>query len=210
MKSWNLCIFIIFNMSSFLNSSNATDVEKTISPPTTREPATTDVRKKITILETAHERCNVFNCPRKRGVCTRDTSCKCNEGFISVNDDEFPFYCNYEQKRQLNAFLLEFFIGFGIGHLYNGNIQIAMIKLILYFVAYFILCFIPYFTAQTKSNFLNRVFPCFQTMAILTIVIWQIVDSVLLGINWFPDGNGIPLMTWDGLTLEGLGRRFLR
>jgi len=197
MKSWNIIIIIIFNMYSLLNSTE-TNIETKPTDSTETKPTENNI-KKITILETAREKCNVYNCPRKRGWCTRDTRCTCYEGYLSVNDDSFPFYCNYEQKKQITAFLLEFFIGFGIGHLYNANVQLAMIKLLTFFTCYFILCFVPYFSAQTKSNCLNRWLGCFQTLAILTIVIWQIVDSVLLGIGYFKDGNGIPLLKWDYL-----------
>ena len=164
MKSWNLFVIIIFNIASLLNSTKDNSISTN-----TNEVIAED--KKIIIKEIAHEKCSVSNYPGKRGKCTLDNQCKCFDGYLSIDDDNFPFYCNYEQKKQITAFLLEFFIGFGIGHLYVGNVDIALDKLITFFTTYFIICFIPYFTAQTKSNCLSKFLPCLHTLSILTIIV---------------------------------------
>ncbi len=152
---------------------------------------------KITIISTARERCTVSNCPTKRGKCTPDKRCTCFTGYISVKDDYLPFFFIYEQKKQIFAFLLEFGVGFGVGHLYMGNIQLAMCKLITFCTAYFILCFLPHFSKKTKSSFLANCLPFLQTLSILTVIAWQIVDSVLIAMNYYKDKNGIPLLGWD-------------
>jgi hypothetical protein len=56
------------------------------------------------------------------GVCTSSQQCKCNKGYITFPSDHYP-YCNYKQKSQLIAFLLEFFLGLegGAGEFYIEN-----------------------------------------------------------------------------------------
>ena len=71
--------------------------------------------------------------------------CQCNKGYTSYNidhkdkflvknnnndnKDENDVFCCYEQKSILISFLLELFIGFGMGHFYFGHNAYATIKL---------------------------------------------------------------------------------
>jgi hypothetical protein len=163
---------------------------------TETEPNESEKKDNLTILETAREKCSITNCPKKRGECDVDNNCSCFPNYITIEDEKYPFSCNYELKKQLNAFILEFFIGFGIGHLYVGNTQIASIKLVSYFTMYFILCFFPYCAFQSKMNFFKSMVPFLQTISLLTIVFWQIKDSIWFGLNYYTDGNGIVLQHW--------------
>lgn len=50
------------------------------------------------------------------GFCRNDGTCQCFSGYYTQFPDK-P--CSYSQKKQLTAFLLQFFLGvFGAGHFY--------------------------------------------------------------------------------------------
>ena len=59
--------------------------------------------------------------------------CVCNMGYSSFDIEnlksETNILCCYKQKSQLKAFLLELFLGFGIGHFYLGKYYIGGLKL---------------------------------------------------------------------------------
>src|SRR5690349_15200584 len=66
--------------------------------------------------------CDYTNCPEERGICNIDNECYCFQGYITTEEGENNnTYCNYEQKSQMIAFLLEFILSFGLGHLYIKN-----------------------------------------------------------------------------------------
>ena len=66
---------------------------------------------------------------------TKKIYCECNKGYSSFDIDNnlttSDIYCCYQQKSQLTSFLLELFLGFGIGHLYIGDRTFAIIKMII-------------------------------------------------------------------------------
>ena len=63
----------------------------------------------------------------------RKPHCVCNMGYSSFDIEtlksESNILCCYQQKSQLKAFLLELFLGFGIGHFYLGKYYFACLKL---------------------------------------------------------------------------------
>ena len=65
----------------------------------------------------------------------REPHCVCNMGYSSFDIEnlksESNILCCYKQKSQLKAFLLELFLGFGIGHFYLGKYYFASLKLCL-------------------------------------------------------------------------------
>lgn len=72
--------------------------------------------------------CDEDNC--FNGRCNKDKSiCYCNDNFAnypsSGNKERF---CVYKRKSQLAGFLLEFILGFGIGHLAVGRIAMGYAK----------------------------------------------------------------------------------
>ena len=58
--------------------------------------------------------------------------CQCYLGYssydIDVQHNNNSLHCCYKKKSHLTAFYLEFFIGFGIGHFFIGNINFGLIK----------------------------------------------------------------------------------
>ena len=76
------------------------------------------------------ELCNEQNCPIDRGTCSGENFCFCFDGYISTY--ESSTLCDYAQKDRTLYFLLEFILGFGIGHFYIGKYIYASIKLFVY------------------------------------------------------------------------------
>ena len=96
----------------------------------------------------------------------RKPHCECNLGYSSYDIDvlksDHNIKCCYQQKGQLTAFILEMFIGFGIGHFYIGNYLFAVIKLVVQIFLCFLFWCVTYFacnrehTFQTSSNEINN------------------------------------------------------
>ena len=92
--------------------------------------------------------------------------CECNLGYSSYDitglKTDHNIKCCYEQKGQLTAFLLEMFLGFGIGHFYLGNFYFAIIKLLVQIFLCFLFWCVTYFACnrehifQASSNEINN------------------------------------------------------
>lgn len=141
--------------------------------------------------------CNKFNCPVSQGICTKNNICICFDGYITIDDDKYGFYqCNYRKKSQTLAFIFEFIIGFGVGHLYLGNMKFALLKLIFCYATAFFICFFPVFIQSIRSKFFRKIAPYIQTAFSVSYCTWQIVDGILIGIGHYKDGNGIDMNEW--------------
>src|SRR5438477_10846083 len=67
----------------------------------------------------------IYDCSN-HGICTRaGDGCVCDDGY-ATHLPTTNVGCNYKRKKQLAAFLLQFFLGeFGAGHWYSGNMDLA-------------------------------------------------------------------------------------
>ena len=83
--------------------------------------------------------------------------CECNMGYssydITVLKSDNNILCCYEQRGQLTAFLLELFIGFGVGHFYIGNYYFAIIKLVVQIFLCFVFWCVTYFACNREHTF---------------------------------------------------------
>lgn len=134
------------------------------------------------------------------GICADDgTTCICNAGFITFPTNSSSF-CNYEQKRQLNAFLFELIFGFGAGHFYTERYTVAALKLSAFVYGIFIICMFPLTTKYVSEKFDSEVlvimFSCFYYLCALGLAFWFIYDLINFGMNNYKDGNGAPLLSW--------------
>ena len=135
--------------------------------------------------------CNQYTCSPANGKCRRDNECICAFGYTTIDDVSFgDFKCNYKQKSQVKAFLLEFLIGFGIGHFYIGNVTLALVKLLYSSFTCFVICQLPSF-AKIQST--KRCAYYIQLIFGLGWVMWQIVDSLMIVMNYYKDSNGIEM-----------------
>ena len=136
--------------------------------------------------------CNKLNCPPSRGVCTRDNKCICIGDYSTIRDKEKygDYHCNYLQANQAKVFLLEFLIGFGAGHFYLGNITLAAIKFSFSLVTAIIVAISP---CLSTNQMLSKKFNYVMIVLGFIWVIWQSVDGILIGLNYYKDSNGIEM-----------------
>ncbi len=144
------------------------------------------------------------------GNCIKN-KCYCFLGYISVDDVQIKSniddihkgkYCNYKKKYQINAFLLELFLGFGVGHLYSGRYANGILKLICIplalFMIYFYALSVKCIDKGTANNKEIRIF--FVTMSFflvaMGIAFWIVFDAINFGLNKYTDGNGVELVSW--------------
>ncbi len=153
--------------------------------------------------------CSNTNCMIPNGVCVDNSTCKCLDGWAVFQDANspqtmYPQACNYQQKRQLVAFLLEFFFPCGIGHFYAGRVLMGVMKLILLALPILALClgFCGIIASPHGEGKSDASGACVLIMAIFiygsycALGIWGFVDIILFGINSYKDGNGVPLLHW--------------
>ena len=133
-----------------------------------------------------------------------DCHCTCVTGYVNgfeynKNLDD-KNYCDYKQKKQLTAFLLELFVGFGAGHFYRGNYLMASLKLVAFLFGIYIICLFP-LTAKWISDCCD----CDCLVVIVSILFyfaacglatWFIFDLVYFGKNKYKDKNDVPLLKW--------------
>ncbi|MCQ2820949.1 MAG: TM2 domain-containing protein [archaeon] len=67
--------------------------------------------------------------------------CECKKEFATKEGAEV--FCEYKRKKQLTAFLLELFVGFGAGHFYRGEYLMASLKLAAFLFGIYIICLFP-------------------------------------------------------------------
>ena len=135
---------------------------------------------------------------------------RCNKGWANYNPEKDKTkttvkdlnlkYCNYKQKAQLTAFLLEFFLPFGSGHFYALRYLSGVFKLLIFFGFWIGYCVINSMKKGGLSwvdESLNmKVAGCFLCCLCMGILAWQITDIVLFSTNSYKDGNGAPLNSW--------------
>jgi hypothetical protein len=129
---------------------------------------------------------------KKNGNSTNSKNTN-NSSTISKDKDKDYIYCNYKRKNQNIYFILEFLLNCGAGHIYAKNFLIGTIKSGLMFLIYFllILSMILSFCGKTSNFFAFS----FVILIPVALAIW-VADSVLIGLDFYSDGNGVPLIPW--------------
>jgi hypothetical protein len=133
----------------------------------------------------------------------KKTKCICNIGWKSIEDQEVK--CCYEKKQQAIAFLFEFVLGFGTGHWYIGNKALSIVKMIFSITLCVVVWVTAFFTLYKKGDYelkierkekRSRVYVWIMIAAICLFYVWQLIDAVLFGINFYKDGRGHELQEW--------------
>ena len=137
--------------------------------------------------------CNASNCFYPNGRCVDNGTCECTKEYASFKQEgeSKDHYCAYERKKQLVSFLLELFLPFGVGHFYSGRILIGVLKIIVCF-SQCIIAGIGFCLAKDAGML---------TVIILLVIgcvyiSWELVDIILIALNVYKDGNGVPLASW--------------
>ena len=136
--------------------------------------------------------CNKVNCPRTRGICTRDNKCICLKNYIThENFTEYGnFQCNYLQSNQANIFILEFLFGFGTGHFFLGNYIIGLFKLVFTLTTAFLVAVSP---CLEENKMLSPTLTKTKHFMIVGYVIWQLFDGTMILLNKYKDSNGVQM-----------------
>ena len=138
--------------------------------------------------------CNQYTCPAISGKCGRDNECICAFGYTTIESEKFgDFKCNYKMKSQIKMFLLEFLVGFGVGHFYIGNIKIALAKLLYSSLTCYIVCQLP---SLEKLQSCRHCAYYLQLVFGIGWILWQILDSILIGFGFYKDNYGVELRKW--------------
>ena len=141
-------------------------------------------------------KCTRENCPEEFGICLKSNKCSCFKGYITINNPKFGnTSCNYKQKSQLKAFLLEFLISFGAGHFYLENINIGLMKLITCLMFVTLLCFSTRCLRCFHNTKMEDIFPYLQSLFVLIFCVWQIYDTFMIGMKNYTDGNHVEMMS---------------
>ena len=89
---------------------------------------------------------------------------------------------------------------FGLGHFYVGNKKLGIIKVIVYTILLVPTILIILRRLYQKQRFIfdrNIIIKMFKTLWVLicgcTIIIWQMIDSVLFCLGGYTDNNGVKL-----------------
>lgn len=145
--------------------------------------------------------CSQQNCQLPNGVCTDDnTTCKCLNGYANFEvkgQETYGYYCTYVQKKQLVAFLLEFFVSSGVGHFYAGRTLFGVMKLLVC-IAPILISILMCCAVLSKDN--SNCWGLFVSITscgfVCAALVWQLVDIIMFGLNKYKDGNGVPLQHW--------------
>lgn len=132
--------------------------------------------------------CDEESC--KHGVCESSNVCKCKKGWAHINDR--PLSCNYKLKKQFVAFLLETFLIFGAGHFYCNRILYGFIKVAVIAAVILIDCILKS-CVKSKGIKIQNVATIISYSLYAGIIIFQLFDIVMFGINKHIDGYGLPL-----------------
>jgi hypothetical protein len=84
----------------------------------------------------------------------------------------------------------------GIGHIFVGRILFGIVKLSSVIFTVTLDCFLrKCFSSdnyKTQSWFNSLIY-----LLYFLLVVWQVFDLVMIGLNKYPDGNGMVVKTWD-------------
>ena len=117
------------------------------------------------------------------------TECSCKAEYAT--DPNGSRYCEVERKKQLTAFLLELFVGFGAGHFYRHDYLMASLKLVAFVFGIYVICLFP-LTAKCvtdccDSDCLVVLVSIIFYLYALGLAFWYIWDLVYFGKNYYPD-----------------------
>jgi hypothetical protein len=148
--------------------------------------------------------CGTEICHPEGGYCNNEYKCICNPGYttfspIILPNAEHKVNCNYKQKSDLKAGLLEMIFGCGLGHFYagrkiNGSIKLFCV-LILCTCCCVTLVMMKKISQESQAEYHTFTSLLFLLSIVYTIclILWQFIDGILFFFGVYNDGNGIEL-----------------
>ena len=207
--SKNLLILVLFSFFLIIGFSSVYSTEQKISNSfrylEDEDLDSTDVlgeENKTIYYDCSDEK--KIDCATENMKCNLDfTNCTCKDGYITYKDSK---YCElHQKKKQLTAFLLELFVGFGAGHFYRHHYLMASLKLVAFVFGIYVICLFP-LTAKCvtdccDSDCLVVLVSILFYLYALGLAVWYIWDLVYFGKNKYKDcSNGndkcIDLIHW--------------
>jgi len=154
-----------------------------------------------------------YNCTENPDKCVFDhmecddknETCNCTKEYATIINDKDGKYCNVKRKKQLTAFLLELFVGFGAGHFYRKAYLMASLKLVAFVFGIYVICLFP-LTAKLVTDCCDS--DCLVVLVSIIFYLyaaglasWYILDLVYFGKNKWPDcshgdNNKIDFVHW--------------
>jgi len=197
-------------------ASNQTTAVGTQATNQTTVTASNTSPSQSTLFDVYQPVCSTLTCQMPNAICSTNQNCHCLPGYANFqpqpqqNQPGAPqptttpngnYPCQYKQKQQLVAFLLEFFLPFGIGHLYALRTVFGVLKLLFMFVTPCVLCcFVCCGIVTMDSLNSQKIFASLSAMIGLIYSLgafsWMIIDLVFFGLNKYNDGNNVPLQGW--------------
>ena len=208
--SKNLLILVLFSFFLIIGFSSVYSTEQKISNSfrylEDEDLDSTDIlgEENKTIYYDCSDEEKKKNCATENMKCNSDfTNCTCKDGYITIKDSK---YCElHQKKKQLTAFLLELFVGFGAGHFYRHHYLMASLKLVAFVFGIYVICLFP-LTAKCvtdccDSDCLVVLVSILFYLYALGLAVWYIWDLVYFGKNKYKDcSNGndkcIDLIHW--------------
>ena len=193
--SKNLLILVLFSFFLIIGFSSVYSTEQKISNSfrylEDEDLDSTDIlgeENKTIYYDCSDEK--KIDCAIENMKCNSDfTNCTCKDGYITYKDSK---YCElHQKKKQLTAFLLELFVGFGAGHFYRHHYLMASLKLVAFFIGIYLICLFP-LTAKCVTDCCDSdcvviVISIFFYLYALGLAFWYIWDLVYFGKNKYPD-----------------------
>ena len=183
--------FLLFFLSIEISSSETKEKSNSNS---FRYLEDEDIQKRY--LEEERDKDAVINCTQveceiSNMNCEGDNheSCKCKDEYASIKSETKK--CTIKRKKQLTAFLLELFVGFGAGHFYRHHYLMASLKLVAFVFGIYVICLFP-LTAKCVTDCCDS--DCLVVMVSILFYLyaaglasWYILDLVYFGKNKWKD-----------------------
>jgi uncharacterized membrane protein (Fun14 family) len=192
--SKKLLIFTILSFFLSIEISSAISKEKANSN-SFRYLEDEDIEKRLLEEETdkneTYINCTQETCDLDHMNCKENNLeyCICKEDYASIKSE--PKKCSIQRKKQLTAFLLELFVGFGAGHFYRHHYLMASLKLVAFVFGIYVICLFP-LTAKCVTDCCDS--DCLVVMVSIIFYLyaaglatWYIFDLVYFGKNKWKD-----------------------
>ena len=189
--------------SSVMLKSNAKVAQPASNSTTAAKPSVTPSTQSNpnNFFDIFQNVCNAQTCPLPFAYCSTPQNCHCSAGYahvvqVSGTSPIVTQPCQYTQKKQLVAFLLEFFFPFGVGHLYSQRTLNGVLKLCFVLLTPCLMCCLTICGLSISEKMGGVAVMALGVLYSLGTFAWLITDLILFGINKYSDGNGVPLMNW--------------
>lgn len=209
------------HMRILQTSSSTTTNAPTSSSGTTSNTTTDSTTEKYQANKTyiVNPECTSdFDCSLN-GACNSVTkTCTCKAPFVTIYNNStavilktsnnatlytYPTQkmCNYEQKKQLTAFMLSIFVGFGAEHFYLDNSGVGVAKCVFYiFCGFLNVLYLIFYKCvpggEKYVSFIHSYEALYLACGVGYMLLWNIYDWVNIGFNDQLDGKGVRLSPW--------------